>query len=90
MDQICHENVCVCVPHHVLTICEVISSNMSWKFCVYMGLGFRVDDWSHFDNNFMRLYNQKFHYIFLCKLCIVWYPCYIPQSMFLCYLILML
>lgn len=91
----------------VLTICEIMGSNLSWKcvcvctpscfdnlcscfikyvmtiLCVYVHS-------SHFDNNFMRLYNQKFHYYFLCKLCIVWYPCFNPQSMFLCYLILML
>jgi hypothetical protein len=35
-DQICPSNFCVVFTHHVLTICEIISSNLWWQIFVFI------------------------------------------------------
>jgi hypothetical protein len=55
---------------------------MLWHFCVCVF--FFIMFWQ-----FVKLCNQFFHELF-CVNCyvFVWYPCYIPQFIFLCYLII--
>jgi hypothetical protein len=35
-NQICPSKFCLVFTHHVLTICEIISSNLSWQVFVFM------------------------------------------------------
>jgi hypothetical protein len=72
----CHDNFCVCVYSSCF-------DNL-WNYFIKFVMTMLCVLFIHHILMIREIRLSKFWWEFLCKLCVVWYPCYIPHLIFLC------